>query len=139
MTKTTPTARRTAALRAARELAEQLSEWRRSRAAEAKKRAKERALELRRQPRGVDRVPAHLTGLEITVEPHEVGKHGTRIDSSLGVWNLPGGRRYYGSNYAERRRFGQRGRWSKSRPPRRRDMPGAQARRIERNRKAWSA
>lgn len=129
-------------------LAEQLRGWRQKCADAAKKRAMKQRREARKaarkaakagvRPRGVDRVPDRLKGLSVTVKQHEVSKAGNPITYETGVWNLPGGHRYYGSNYAERRRLGQRGRWSKSRPPRRRDLPGAVDRRIKRNQKEWA-
>lgn len=88
-----------------------------------------------RRARAKTRAKAEKTAAKeprITVEPYVVSKHGTRIDSTLGT-ALFGVQRVTG-NHAERRAMGARG---KVRKPRRRELPAAEARRIERNRKAW--
>lgn len=126
---------RAAAREAASAKVTELREWRQQRADAARKRAKaEREARLRVADRGVNRVPEQYQDLYVTVERHEVGKRegAAPIDSTLGVWNGPRGP--YVANHDQRRRAGQR---RKGRRPRRREMPGAVARRIERNRKAW--
>lgn len=55
--------------------------------------------------------------------------------AALGTFTTPDGETWR-ANHDDRRRLGQRG---KPRRLRRREMPGAVERRIERNRKAWSA
>lgn len=120
------------ARRAAREAAAEkvtlLKEWREARRTRAFKATRE-AIEARRsQPRGIDRVPARLHGLAVTTEPYTQGKRGTELAQPADL--DPRG------NYATRRARGERG---KPRRLRRREMPGATARRIERNQKAWSA
>lgn len=107
------------------EKVEALRDWRQARAEVAKKRAADAAAARRSRPRGVDRVPARLHGLTVTPEPHLVGKRCTRLAQPEDL--APAG------NYETRRARGQRGH---QRPPRRRFMPGAEARRLERNRKA---
>lgn len=105
--------------------ADALRDWRQARAEKAQKAAQERAAELRRRPRGVDRVPTRLQGLDVTVKPHTVGKRGTRLAQPEDLH--PSG------NYETRRARGHRGH---QRPTRRRNMPAAVERRLERNRKA---
>lgn len=105
-----------------------LREWREARAQAALEKSREAAAARNALPRGVDRVPERLRGLAVTVEPYTVGKHGTVLDQPEDF--DPAG------NYRQRRLRGERG---KPRRLRRREMPGAEARRIERNRKAWSA
>lgn len=75
----------------------------------------------------------HEKAPKITVLPHTVSKHGTPIDSTLGTAVF--GMRRVVANHADRRAMGARG---KVRPPRRRELPAAEARRLERNRKAWA-
>jgi hypothetical protein len=102
-----------------------LKDWREERRIQAQKRERDR----RQQdtgPRGVDRVPASLKGLNGTEAPWMVSKRGNRIETE----------RRDGGNYATRRARGERGHARKLRA---REMPGAEARRIERNRKAWGA
>ena len=113
---------------AATEKVEALREWRQARARAALEKAREAAAARNALPRGVDRVPDRLKGLSVTVEPHLVGKRGTELAQPEDF--DPAG------NYRQRRLRGERG---KPRRPRRRELPGAEARRIERNRKAWSA
>lgn len=104
-----------------------LREWRDQRERDAAARRAKKKPETR--SRGVDRVPDRLRGLTVTVEPHTVSKRRNPIDSTLGTFRGREG------NHADRRARGQRG---KGRKPRRRELPGAEARRIERNREAWS-
>jgi len=96
-----------------------LRAWREKAAQAAKERVAKRRKELLDQPRGVDRVPARYRDLAPTVEEET---------PELGVY------RGYEAAYADRRRAGQRGH---QRPARRRELPGAIDRRVERNRKAW--
>lgn len=110
-----------------------LREWREAQSKASLERAREKAIERNTQWRGVDRAPARLRGLAVTVEPHETSKRGRPIDSTLGTY------RDHEGNHAQRRAWGQRSEYFKPGKRRRRDMPGAEARRIQRNRKAWSA
>lgn len=105
---------------------DELRQWRQARADQATKRAKQLRKDRQEASRGVDRVPAHLRGLSVTVEPHLVGKHGTKLARPEDLH--PAG------NHATRRARGQRGH---QRKPRRRELPGAEQRRLERRRKAW--
>lgn len=110
---------------------DELRQWRQARIEQAEKRAKETRKAQRKsrltESRGVDRVPARLRGFAITEDLHLVGK---RRDTPLAHPDdlHPSG------NYASRRAQGQRGH---QRSPRRRQLPGAVARRLERRRKAW--
>lgn len=117
---------RRAAKREARQArAREFRSWFRDRANAGKERAAIRARKDRKASsglRGVDRVPAALTGWAPTVE--RVGD-----PPVLGTY------RGKSANYATRRAMGQRGHAQRTR---RRDMPGATARRIERNQKAWA-
>lgn len=88
-----------------------------------RRRAKERAKAEKR-----DRSP------KVTVLPHEVSKHGNRIDSTLGAAVF--GVRKVTGNHEYRRAVGQRGH---VRPPRRRELPAAMARRLERARQEWTS
>lgn len=120
--------RRAKARAAASAKVEALREWRQARADAAAKRAAEAAQKRRdQQQRGVDRVPDRLLGLEVTVEPYAVGKRGTVLAQPDDLNPM--------GNYADRRARGVRG---KKRKPRRRELPGAVHRRVERNRKAWA-
>lgn len=125
--------RRTARERAAGKV-ELLREWHLARSAKAEKRqekAKKKAANAHakqlwegKQPRGVDRVPGHLTAgnpLQRAPRPREVE---VIVDET---------RQQYGDGTPGPRPTRQ------PRTPRRRFMPGAEARRIERNQKAWSA
>lgn len=91
--------------------------------------------------RGVDRVPERLSTnpLQRPPAPYEpVDERPDRqVDSRLGVVELvaPDGKRTkVRGNHATRRAYGQRGH---SRRPRRRELPGAVERRLERRRKEW--
>lgn len=132
--------RRAGVREAASEKVAALRAWREDRAKAAKDRAVQRAADTLRTNRGVDRVPAGLRGLSVTVKPHRYGKRpgvtgkAVRIDSTLGAYRV--GRTRHRASHDDRRAMGQRG---KPRRVRLREMPGAEARRIERNHKAWSA
>lgn len=128
--------RRAAARQAAADKVTELQAWFTARAEASNKAARKRAAELRSRPRGVDRVPDSGGPFYTTWEPHLVGKTrdgvpGFPIDSTVGT-SYVGGRKVVGP-YAERRARGARGH---ARKPRRREMPGAIERRIERNKKA---
>lgn len=119
--------RRAARKQAAADLADNLRDWRQKKAQKALKSAVKRAKKLRKQPRGVDRVPAHLQGLSVTVEPVLVGKRSATPLAQPEDLHPAG-------NHAARRARGKR---DKQRPLRTRELPGAVARRVERNRKMW--
>lgn len=127
--------RRAGRRKAAADLVQNLRDWHHAREQAAQKArdkaAKKDAKRQRKNPtsRGVDRVPDHLRGLHRTAKPVLVGK---RHDIPLAQPEdlHPAG------NHAERRARGQRG---KTRPRRLREMPGAEARRLERARKEWLA
>lgn len=115
-------ARRATLREAAAAKIESLREWRDARSAIALKRERERVAELNELPRGIDRVPAHLTdGNPLQRRPRP-----TQIDAADVT-----------VQYGDQRpsRFPSK----RPRPRRRRDLPGATARRLERNRKAWIA
>jgi hypothetical protein len=118
--------RRAVARTIATEKRDAFRQWRQARADLATKRAQQRRKELLAEPRGLDRVPARLRGLSVTVERLLVGKRGTLLAQPEDLH--PSG------NHAERRARGQRGH---QRKPRRRELPGAVERRLERRRKAW--
>lgn len=82
-------------------------------------------------PRGVDRVPESIrTAPTRTILPHQIGKVRNGIEPSpIYAEDNPRG------NYRDRRAQGQRG---KPRRTRRRDMPGAVERRLERRRGEWA-
>lgn len=111
---------------------DKLRQWRQARIAQAEKLAEAKRKGRQVGSRGVDRVPAHLHGAEITVEPHMFGKRDVdRVRPLAQLDDLhPSG------NHAERRAAGQRGH---QRKPRTRELPGAVERRLERKRKAWLA
>lgn len=100
-----------------------LRAWRDDRARHARERAAAKRLDAEDQERGIHRVPAALRDLSPTTEVET---------PELGTF------RGIEAPYATRRAMGQRGRPRRPRPPRRRDLPGAMERRIERNRKEWS-
>ena len=122
-TKSKPTPTRSRTRERAAQLAEAMQEWRRDRivAAEERRKARRKAREQEEQPsRGVDRVPERLQGGHFTIETHLYGKRD--VDQERPLVAQP------------------RQPWAGKRPyrkPRRRDLPGAEARRLERNRKAW--
>ena len=94
--------------------------WFQKRANKAVKRWKKgRKKQLAMTDRGVHRVPESMRDLYATfeVETPELGEY-----------------RGVQAPYANRRRMGQRGH---QRQTRRRELPGAMARRMERNRKSW--
>lgn len=117
---------RAARRQAAADRVANLRDWHQTRATNAAKAARKRAKKLRKRARGVDRVPAHLQGLARTVEAVEVGKHGTKLAQPHDLH--PAG------NHAQRRARGQRG---KPRKRRLREMPRAEARRLERAQREW--
>lgn len=105
---------------------EDLKTWRREAAAKAHKRnEKWRKKFMGRKDRGVHRVPKKLRNLAGAYEVEQ---------GELGTY------KGYQANYADRRRAGQRGHTLRREldPKRKRFLPGAQARRVERNRQAWS-
>lgn len=128
--------RRALAREQARAKVQNLRDWHAARheAAEKRRQARHEAAKLKQAvedtSRGVHRVPAHLRGLTGTEGRHLYGKRDTERARPLAQPEdlHPSG------NHETRRARGQRG---KQRPPRRRDLPGAVARRLERNRKAW--
>lgn len=127
---------RRAAKREARQArAREFRSWFRDRANAGKERASIRARKDRKAAsglRGVDRVPKELAkGNPLQRKPKKARKPGT---VALEVPPL-GTYRGRTANYATRRAMGQRGHAQRTR---RRDMPGSQARRIERNQKAWA-
>lgn len=104
--------RRTKARDEAAATLELLREWHTSRQQSAAKRAAVAEKAHRKNTdRGIYRVPEHLLGLHQEIEPYKVSKHGNPIDST------PAPRRPGGSR----------------RTPRRRDLPGAVARRVARH------
>lgn len=119
---------RAARRQAAADRVANLRDWHQTRATKAAKAAKKRAKKQRKQPRGFDRVPAHLKGLAPSVKAVEVGKHDTKLAQPDDLH--PAG------NHAQRRARGQRG---NPRKRRLREMPGAQARRLERAQREWLA
>ena len=126
--------RRALAREQARAKVQVLRDWHQARADAAEKRRQARHDDAKLKQavedlsRGVHRVPTRLQGLTVTETPYLVSKRGRRLAQPEDLH--PSG------NYATRRARGQRGH---VRPPRRRDLPGAVARRIERNRKQWAA
>lgn len=128
--------RRALAREQARAKVQNLRDWHQSRIDAAEKRRQARHEKAKAKQavedltRGVHRVPAHLRGLTGTEGRHLYGKRDTERKHPLAQPEdlHPSG------NYETRRARGQRG---KQRPPRRRELPGAVARRVERNRKAW--
>ena len=137
--------RRAQARRQEQERVQELRDWheagparaeqRRKKAAEAVKAAIAKARRQKKKvpvapSRGVDRVPERLKmGAAFTVETHLYGKRDPAQERPL---VQPA--EYAGSNYRERRAQGVRG---KPRKLRRRELPGAEARRLERNRRSW--
>lgn len=105
---------------------EGLRAWFQERKVQAQKAAKARREEVR-PSRGVDRVPDRLKVGRTKALPEP-------IVAELGTSTLPDGRRIQG-NYQARRQAGARG---KPRRLRAREMPGAEARRLERRRKEWT-
>lgn len=130
--------RRKAAREAALAKVAEIRAWRDGRRAAADERAADRRRERKRairqalqdgeQPRGVDRVPEAQRDLYVTVEPYRLGKRGTVLADPQD--------RHPAGNYATRRARGQRG---KPRRPRRRELPGAVERRLERRRQEWAS
>lgn len=113
--------RREAARSFASKRVEDLRSWRDGRRRAAEKRTEQQRMARDTRPRGIDRVP---DGLRVHLAEPDL------VPSKLGTY------RGVEANYADRRAMGQRGH---QRPPRRRELPGAEARRVERSRKAWSA
>jgi hypothetical protein len=127
--------RRATAREQARAKVQNLRDWHQARIDAAEKRRKARLKAKAKKAgddrsRGVNRVPAHLQGLAPTEGRHLYGKRDIEQKRPLAQPEdlHPAG------NYATRRARGQRGH---QRPPRRRDLPKAVERRLERNRKAW--
>lgn len=124
--------RRRTAREAAAAKVDEFRQWRLKRAEAAQIRIAQRDADLRKSRRRKTGFPV---GGVPTVERYDPKPRpdGTlpQVDSTLGT-SIIGGRRITAS-YAERRARGARGR---PRKPRRRELPGAEARRIERNRKA---
>lgn len=115
-----------------------LRDWHQARIEAAEKRRQARHDDVKAKQavedltRGVHRVPARLQGLTVTEGRHLYGKRDTKQQRPLAQ---PEDLHPMG-NYETRRARGHRGH---GRKPRRRELPGAMARRIERNRKQWSA
>lgn len=121
---------------------ERQRDWIQARATAARERLAERRKARRGKgapSRGVDRVPERLRNLYPTSEPYIASPDERRraskrpagpdeIDPTLGE--------YLGARapYRVRRAWGQRGH---QRPRRRRELPGATQRRLERRRKEW--
>ena len=128
--------RRATAREQARAKVQNLRDWHQARIEAAEKRRQARHDDAKAKQavedlsRGVHRVPAHLRGLTGTEGRHLYGKRDTEQKRPLAQPEdlHPAG------NYATRRARGQRGH---QRPPRRRDLPKAVTRRLERKRKEW--
>ncbi|MDI6911453.1 hypothetical protein [Nocardioides sp.] len=109
---------------------EALREWRAARAQAANDKAREAAAARNAQPRGVDRVPAHLDGNPLQRNPRPTSAE-TRQQ------------RRQAERQAEPKQRGDevtlRDPTPHRRPPRRRFMPAAEARCLERARKQWLA
>lgn len=109
--------------------------WLESRADEAKKRvAKAKWLRARRLKKAAKKAPKQP---QVTILKHERSRDrghrgGSVIDSTLGTSIIRGGP--VTANHSTRRSMGARG---KPRQLRRRELPGAEQRRLERARKAW--
>lgn len=117
---------------------ELLREWHQSRSTLAEKRAEKakkkaakkhaKLAEAGATPRGVDRVPAHLAGNPLQRAPRPSG-------AQVGVQPLERDpKKQYGDE-----RHPIRLASAPKRPRRRRDLPGAVARRLERRQKEWAA
>lgn len=136
---------RIGAAQAAAEKVIALRTWRQGRAAAAKKAREQEKAERTYQNRGVDRVPEHLDagnplqrapyndafddeGSPVGVRPYLVSKRRTELAQPDDL--DPRG------NYRTRRLHGERG---KPRRVRRRELPGAVERRLERRRQEWLA
>lgn len=130
--------RRATAREQAKAKVQNLRDWHQARAEAAEKRRQARRDAAKAKQavedlsRGVYRVPAHLRGLTGTEGRHLYGKRDTEQQRPLAQ---PEDLHPMG-NYETRRARGQRGH---QRAPRRRELPGAIARRVERNRKQWAA
>lgn len=130
--------RRATAREQAKAKVQNLRDWHQARAEAAEKRRKARHDEAKAKQavedlsRGVNRVPVHLRGLTGTEGRHLYGKRDTEQKRPLAQ---PEDLHPMG-NYETRRLRGHRGH---ARKPRRRELPGAMARRVERNRKKWAA
>lgn len=131
--------RRAMAREQARAKVQNLRDWHQARIDAAEKRRQARHDNAKAKQavedlaRGVTRVPKHLQGLSVTETPYTVSR--VRQDGRGGRVLAQPEDLHPAGNYATRRARGQRGH---ERGPRRRDLPVAMARRIERNRKQWS-
>lgn len=122
MNEMTERARRRLAARAARAVkVASIRKWHEDRLALAELRAVGRAAAESTRETGADRVPARLHFERTEFHPTLVPELGTYRGVS--------------APYRDRRAMGQRGHAPKTR---RRDLPGAVARRVERNRLAWA-